>query len=443
MTGLTALVALLFSSWALIVRPGFALGLVVLSMLIYPEYMRIQIGPAAMSVPRIVVVLLLLKLSLTGAFKRTPFDKTDFIVIALWAWTILAATISGQAVSQLIGRGFDTMLMYFVARYTIRDSKDLSAFFFPVFLVLTVVGLLGVMEAVTTYTPYKMFVRFLGETVHLLKGDEFRLGLLRARGSTAVHIYFGMAMVVVVGLAWSVRGYVRSKMLFGLGMIIGIAGALSSMSSGPWIGVIMLFFLCSYSKKVSLIKPSLWLLLLFAVCLELASNRHFYHLVGYLALNSSTAWYRVKLLEVAYENLSDFWLFGAPAEDILHWANYIDERPKVDIVNHFLLIGLYSGLLGMVLYITSHVLAIRRVMAAWRASENKEYRNLLFGLGAALLAIDVSSFSTSLFGPVLLLSHILLGMMVSVSYFEGNGKTKLVSQRLRMGETGPDSIKRF
>lgn len=414
MTGLTAAVACFFVGIILMVRPSFALGMIILAMLIYPEFMRISIGPAAMSVPRLAALVLLIKLFAVGRHKHTEFHKVDKIVIVLWIWLVVAALIAGGPYTERIGRVFDTVVMYLVARYSILTIDDIKGFIPPLAITAIIMGIQGAIETTTTITPYQMFDRFL--TTY--KGEEFRLGFMRAKSSTQVHIYYGMAMVLLTGFIWSLRGYIRPPFMNYVLLLVAFVGALSSMSSGPWLAAIFLLFFNAYIAKVSLIKPSLWLLLLLCVVMEVGSNRHFYYLIQYIALSEVTAYYRARLIEVFLINWSDWWMIGTGASDLWHWAQQMDGRQHLDIVNYYVLMGTYGGLPAVVMYIVTHAIAIRRLTSAWRRTDEKRRRNLVFGLGATLMAIDSASLSASLFGPPLLLSHILLGMAISVAIMD-------------------------
>jgi len=422
--GVTAALAAAFAGFVLIVRPSFALGVIIFAMMIYPEFMRIPVGPAAMSVPRMAALALLLKLMVMGRHKKTEFHKVDKLVIALWVWLVIAAAIAGGEYTQMIGRVFDTVVMYFAARYAITSVDDFKKLFVPLAFTAVVMGILGAVESATTKTLYATFERFLEARATYWKGDEFRYGFLRAKASTAVHIYFGMAMVILTGFAWSMRGYVRPGFINYIVLPVAFVGALSSMSSGPWLAAIFLLVFNAYVARISLIKPSLWLLLFACIAMELGSNRHFYHLIEYIALSEVTAWYRVRLMEVFFSNWTEFWLFGTGSDPLVHWATQLDGRDHLDIVNYFVLLGVYGGFMAMYLYIASHVIAIRRLSGAYFRNKDKKFRNLVFGLGATLISIDAACLSASLFGPPLLMTHILLGMIISVTLFDSKGPKK-------------------
>lgn len=397
--------------------PGSAIGVLVFSMLVWPEYLRVPLGVFDTSVPRLVALVLIGKAVARGQQRKVSMCGVDHMVLAIWAWTVLASLIAGSPfmhVSQMIGRGLDTVLMYFVVRFYVTSIADLRGLAWWLALLAVVMGVLGAVEAVTGRSPYSGMTEFRAWS-WFDKDTEVRLGLVRARASTSVHIFFGLAMMLVTGMLWSIhRGMLHSRLGW-LAVLFGLVGALSSMSSGPWLACALMFAFALYRNRVHLIKPSLVLLVLASVALEVASNRHFYNLIDYLALDSHTAWYRTRLLEVAFSRLSEFWAVGVGSQWPHHWGAILDGRQHIDVVNHYLIVALYGGLPAMFLYLASHSLAISRVVQLWKDGEAKGLRLLAFHLAVVLIALDFSCLSVGLFGPPLLLSHVLLALIVAVT----------------------------
>ncbi len=415
----TAAVLVFFLVLALSRRSGGgAVGVLIASMMLWPEYLRIPMGLAAMSVPRLVALALLIKFMGTGLHRKINFGKIDKIVISLWIWSILATALAGADAPQqieIIGKGLDTALMYFIARIAIRGPKDLPGLYAGLAISAVVMGIVGAIETITTQSPYSSMSGYQAWTSGFDKGDEFRYGFLRAKGSTATHIYFGMAMVVILGMLWALRDYAGMKFYNLVSIPAAVIAILSSMSSGPWLGGIQLLIMNTFARKVSLIRPAIKLILLAFIAMELLSNRHFYNLIDYIALDPATAWYRTRLMEVAFSQWRDYWIVGVGSNWPNHWAALVDGRLHIDVVNHFILVALYGGIPAAVMYISTHVIAVRMVIRAWKNDPDKARRRLLFGLAATLMALDFSSLSVGLFGPVLLLSHILLGSIVSLA----------------------------
>jgi hypothetical protein len=243
----------------------------------------------------------------------------------------------------MIGRGFDTVLMYFVARLALMTSNDAKSLLPPVAITAFIMAGAGFLETSTIFSPYSHLAAFREWTWIVETESELRYGYTRALGSTSQPIYFGMAMMLIAGLLWSIRGYGKSLILHPGAALAAFIAALTSLSSGPLIGCVMLVFFNAFVKRVSLIKPALWYLLGLLIFIEIASNRHFYNLIDYLAINQQNAWYRTRLLEVAFNQWQEYWLFGTGGVTPNHWGPMIDGRWYVDLVNHFVILALYGG----------------------------------------------------------------------------------------------------
>lgn len=429
MIAATLVVTLLFSIFALRAKPGTAMGLIIACMMIWPEYLRIPMGLAQMSAPRLMALVLLVRLLMLGRGMSLKKSSVDVLVIVGWLWTIFATVVvspDSAQVTTMIGRGFDTVLMYFVARLALMTIDDVKNILIPIAITALYMCAMGVLEAMMLYSPYSSFQAHRGWT-WIAKEAELRLGFLRAVVSTSVSIYFGMAMMLITGMLWSMRGYGKPLIVNPGSIIAAFIGALTSLSSGPWSACALLIIFSAFVKRTALIKPMLIFVSITIIFVEIASNRHFYHLIGYLALDGSTAWYRARLLEVAFSQWREFWLLGVGDNWPHHWGAILDGRKHIDVVNHFIILALYGGFPGMIMYIASHVIAVRAAVRAWRLHRDDQIRQMIFGFAATLVALDLASYSVGLFGPVLLLSYILLGFIVSVSggWYQKRARVKI------------------
>jgi hypothetical protein len=384
-------------------------------MLVWPEFLRVPMGLVQMSAPRFVALCLFLSLLARGRHRELRMGWVDTLVILGWLWTIFATIAAGadfDQSKQMMGRGLDTLLMFFVARMALRGPEDMKGFYVGLAVAAMVMCAAGVYEAVSWRSPYH---RFSSGDLRVEGYEEVRFGMLRAQATTLNSIYFGVAMVLISGLIWAVRGFVENQSRHKLFTLVAVVATLSSLSSGPWLALFALIGLSLYFYRPSLIKPSLYLLMVLAIVLELVSNRHFYNLIDYFALDKQTAWYRTRLLEIAVSRWQDYWLVGVGSNWPHHWAAMLDGRQHIDVVNNFLIIALYGGLPALTMFLISHFLAVKRSVRAFRSDQDVSRRKLIFACAATLLAIDFSGMSVGLFGPALLLSYLLLGMIASVT----------------------------
>lgn len=417
---------------------GAALGILIMSMLVWPEFLRTQIGLIQMSVPRFVAIALLIKFVLTWRHRRISFGKADALCVLLWAWTILANILSNaeyHQVTEVIGRGFDTVLMYFVARLALVNREDVPGMFEAIGISAIVMCFNGIYQATSWTSPYiEYFSAYYGGFYPHGGIGEIRHGLMRAQGSTSQPIFFGMAMMLVTGLLWSIRGYVNRQFAFKIVLLAALVAVLSTMSSGPWIALASLIGANWYFNRPHLIKPTLYLILVLIIAAQIASNRNFYDLIDHINLGSGDAYYRSRLLDVAISHWQDYWIVGKGSNSVEYWGRLIDGRKTVDIVNHFIIIALNGGVPALLFYLSMHIIAIRRSITAFQANDDIASKKLIFGLAATLVALDFSSMSVGLWGPVLLLSFILVGLMISATAWRRDQEGDLVTDQIGNSE---------
>src|SRR5207248_1747593 len=143
------------------VKPPTALAVLICSIMLYPDYLRVPVGPMKMSVPRLVALALLFQLASTVRQRRFRWHFIDKLICIEWLWSVTANLLAGSGqttMNETIGRAFDTVLMYFVARLTLLRSSDYREFIKPLIACSIIVGSLGIAEAFTHYSPYQFLI---------------------------------------------------------------------------------------------------------------------------------------------------------------------------------------------------------------------------------------------------------------------------------------------
>jgi hypothetical protein len=391
---------------------GKAFGLLLFSALVWPEFLRFPVGIIQMSIPRTIAIVILTRALL---YRRDSFRLTapDGYVLGLWFWTVLSQIFSGasfQSVSSSVGYGLDTTLIYFAARLSLRSLEDLKDTISFVALISLIAGLLGVVEATKGWSPWDQLDQFK-KFVWIEKDTQFRLGLKRASGSASVYIHFGVAMCILCVMQVALLNVAKERRLTIFSGIIGSTlGVLSSLSSGPWLMFFIFLFLFFFYKFKSLIRPSIWLAIFSIIAIEILSNRHFYHLIDYFTLDKATAWYRAKLIEVAFDHLNEWWLIGTGDNSLIHWAAALDGRSHLDIVNQYIWAGVNGGLPAMLLFIFIQLTSLKNAAMLFRGN-NTLTSHLGFSVAAATIALMFCMNTVSLFGPALIYSFALYGML--------------------------------
>jgi hypothetical protein len=415
----TLLVAAVAIVVVLAVRPGTGLAILIALTLLWPEYLRVPMGIAQMSAPRFIALALVIRHA--GRWTKLRRHPADWLVLAGYALSVVSVIAEGASprlITSTIGRALDTVLIYAAARLCLATYEDVKALRWPIMVTAFGIAVMSGIEAVSKRFLFESFYFSAGNSeVSIGEGrggvGQARWGMLRAQLATLHPIYFGVAMTIVTGFALALRRSMPAWLWLAT-VAAAATGVFFSLSSGPWTAALILFLLLPFARLPWLIKPGLGAFALLCIALEFLSNRHFYYLICYIGLSGETAWYRVRLLEVAAHYLPDYWLFGYGDRDWQYWGLMIDGRYFIDCVNNYIFIAAMYGIFAMSCYLLAKVTAIWGIAKCWRKLD-RERRWVVFALGATVLAVALSECSVSIFGPALILNAALLGATVSAT----------------------------
>jgi hypothetical protein len=412
----TILVSLLACVLCVVCRPGTALGIVFASALLWPEYLRIPMGLAQMSAPRLAALVLFVRMLCTSGLPTPRWRWLDSMVIVSYVWLVVANVIADSPEAQLrtmIGSGFDTLLMYLMARRVFAAPSEAPRMVWGLVISALVLAPLAFLENASRWSPwvYALLSQF-GLSLFKGGGSEVRWGMFRAFSSTQVPIFFGLAMMLVAGLLFSFRQAFRPRWLLYLGLVASICCVFSSLSSGPWLSLLVVAGLSVFYWQRRLIMPAIVGAVLMIGALEALSNRHFYHLIDRLSMGSDNAYYRSRLMEVAVNHIDEYWAFGAGGSSLEDWGQEIDGRGMVDMVNNYIIVACYGGLLALLFYLIIKVGVLYCLVRAFKTG-SPGMRPITFGLGTLFLGLSVCEVSVGIYGPALLFSYVLMGCSVS------------------------------
>ena len=126
-----------------------------------------------------------------------------------------------------------------------------------------------------------------------------------------------------------------------------------------------------------------------------------------------TAAERLEIWEGGLRLASDHWLFGVGPGNFTHFlAPYVDARAINNPHNSFVEVLSETGVIGLLLYVSTFVVAARELIARARESPSDWRRNLAAGLLGACAAYLVTGFFLS--NPSLVWMWVLLGVAAAV-----------------------------
>jgi O-antigen ligase len=299
----------------------------------------------------------------------------------------------------------DIFLPYYVASRSPRTMsafRDLLTSFAIAGLILAVIGIFEVTRHWLLYVPLldALDVRW-GYGNYMERGAGS--GLLRAQGSTLEPIPLGYVMAVMVGLFPFFKKSI-AKGWWTIGFLVLLAGLVSPLSRGPWLGaasILLVFIAFSPSALRTLAKYSaLGLIVAPLVLMSPLGDSILDYLPFVGTVEAENVAYRQRLLEISMYVILDNPFFGAfdyiysPAMQELKQAG---QGGLIDIVNTYLGIALSSGLVGLSLFAGFFLAVVSQIVATLRKTSDRQAEHYPLGqsLLAALVGILVIIFTVS------------------------------------------------
>ncbi|MHC4808160.1 MAG: hypothetical protein ACYTBX_18160, partial [Planctomycetota bacterium] len=317
MEAITLAIAIIASVLVICQRPVYGLIVYIAAFVWYPTYLTVPVGTIDFTVRRIVIVVLFAKLFLqTDLPDRFKFIWLDKLMIICFGVQILVGAATTQSlVVFLENRGgaiFDAVLPYFAVRMIIRNRQQYLTLLKALLIIAAPLAIAGFYQCMSGDNIVGFFKKYYAW------GRKYdvpipRAGLFRADVTFSHSVMYGLFFAMFgPACAALIRHVRKDKLPYAIGIGLMAIGVFSSMSSGPWLTAllailfIILYFYRRYWRIVLL------LAILMCGMVEITSNRHFYDEIDRLALNSETARYRIRLIEVAlFEGgMSGRWLRG-------------------------------------------------------------------------------------------------------------------------------------
>ena len=353
----------------------------------------IELGPISLPVYRIVLAVGLLRVIVRRETMVGGINTIDKLVMAWAGWMVFASFfhewMPGSGPVYASGFVFNVTLVYFLTRVWCSDLSELMA-------VSRIVAWLLVPVAVAMLAEHTLEKNIFGMLGGVPEGVYVRDGAIRAQGPFQHPILAGT--VGAVCLPMMIGIWRRRRISATIGLAACVAIVLASTSSGPLMSLFMgvsALLMWFYRRWLRVVW---WAAIGTYVAAEILMTRPAYYLISKIDLTgSSTGWHRSRLIESAFEHLSEWWAFGTDYTG--HWmATTVGETGQhADFTNYYIWIGVIGGLPAMLLLIAIIWRAfvwvgrsVRKIPAALQ-----EHRFMIWCLGAGLFAHAGTSLSVS------------------------------------------------
>jgi hypothetical protein len=371
---------------------------------------RIDIGPITLTVIRILVAVGFLRVILRGEGIVGGFGGMDKLVIAWMACLVASSALHPGERGPWVfnfGQAFNIGGIYFLSRVFCANHDELVGIFKLTAWLLAPIALEMVSEHITGRNLFSIFGAVILE----------REGKFRAVGPFAHAILAGSVGAATFPLMLSLWKEHRFTSMVGMLSCLLMVGA--SNSSGPLMSLILATGALILWLRSEWTTYARWGCLAGYLLLELVMNRPAYYIIAAIDLTgSSTGWHRAQLIESAIANFDEWWLAGT--NFTRHWmpTGVTWSQDHCDITNYYLQMGVWGGIVVMILFIAMIVTGFRYVGAVLASLPPTAGRDkfITWCIGSALFAHSATSISVSYFDQSYIFFFLCLAAITSLKF---------------------------
>jgi O-antigen ligase len=372
----------------------------------------------------------------TAPIGRVVPDKFIVAYLLLTALLNVRDTSVLDALRQAFYLFIGGFLPYFVLS---RSLKNLHAFKDTLVSLVLAIMVLGLIAVIETYKHWLLYQPLI-DTLKITGTQQYlgRDGMLRAVASAQHPIVLGYLMVVGMGSYLFLKRSIHHKLIRWLGMMLLVAGLISSLSRGPWIGaaVLLLVFVATGRKPARrltvLVLASVLALPLVAI---LPGGEKIINLLPFFGTKAvAPINYRENLFTASMIVIQKYpWLGSANFAKTPEMQPLITEG-MVDLVNTYVGVALNSGFVGLGLFVGFFASTLSGVYRSMRSISDKDSDEYL--LGQALLATQLSIMviiaTTSSISFISILNWAVAGLGVAYSQMVRSGLANSVNSKYNL-----------
>ncbi len=326
-----------------------------------------------------------IRVMLRREFAFSNLTRIDKLLLLLYAYTtvifLLRSTV-GQ-VNQ-IGATIDAYLCYFSFRGLVGGVESFRWFLRNLLLLLVPYAALILYESI--------FQQNLFQYLGVLVSEEWlRGGRPRCQGSFRIASLLGCVFAsflpLYIGLWFS---KIERKTAI-LGIVLCLLIVWASNSGGPASAVAVVMVGWAFWKlrtKMKLVRRGMVAGL---VVLAVFMNAPVWYIIAKVSsVTGGAGWHRARLLDMAFQHLDLWWLWGMPIKDTADWFPYVlSITGGADITNQFLAFGISAGLLALLLFCAMLIQAYQKIGQALTSvrshgGDQALTEPILWGLGVML-----------------------------------------------------------
>ena len=376
---------------------------------------------------RLLAVVLLLPAALSllqrGNTARLGSSPVDWMVLGYLSLMSLLAFREASVTSgfrTVFSLWVDIFLPYYVASRSIRSEEGLKQAMAGYLIAAMLLSLVAIFEVLRNWRLYTAVLGALGLNEGIFGGYLMRSGLLRPGASVGNSIVLGYVLVVALGFFLYLREFVSKPLHRLLGMSLLCAGILASLSRGPWVGslfLVVMFILVGPQSFKRLGGLGLGAVAFYLLLSLIPSGQLLIDMLPVVGTTEQgNVEYRANLLTAALPVIERHLLIGshdfldAPELQVM-----IQGEGIIDVVNAYVGVALYSGLLGLTLFLGAFLCALQQLRKGLRIARQFGSRTAVLGraLFATVSAIMLIIYTVSGISAIPVVYWSVLGLSVA------------------------------
>lgn len=302
----------------------------------------------------------------------------------------------------------DVFLPYYVASRGIKNMQQFKEVIAAFVIAAIVAAMLAMFEYSRFWLLYANLKNHLGVSwemgSYLGRGDS-----LRALASLGQPIAMGYIMAIALGCFIFVSHFIKNKWFKALGLLLVLGGLYAPLSRGPWIGAIILIVLYiaispKAFKRLTIMAVAIGMII--PIFASMPIGKKVIDMLPFIGkVDAENVDYRVRLLDAAYTVFNRYPFLGSVKyRDELADLGMVQGEGIVDVVNTFLEVLLYYGLVGFAVYIGFFSVIIFTIIQGIKEVRDKKSDVHLLGrvllVNQVAILVTISSVSSILVIPV-------------------------------------------
>ena len=390
--------------------------LISMTCLIVPAYAAIPLGPILLRYSHISMIIMgfvAIEKLLSGkiSIKVTLADWLMFIHVVVICFSSIYHNAFGQGTETAVSTFIRMGVAYFVARVVICNLLCYRYFVRIVILITSVSAIFGIIEMLTGYSVIRALYRTLFPSIEYIQLHGKRLGLFRAQTTFQHSILYGLSSVIAFALAVYYKPhYLGMKpKLFKLCIVLCSTGVFASLSSAPWLAMLLCILFLVYGKIFKDYKNR-WrtiiiiIGLLFLITSVLSNRGPVKLIITYMTFHAQTGYTRIGMWESVIAMIPNYWQIG--------WG-WGAGWPRVDwyiwesIDSYYALWFVRSGIIPIIAIFCFLIHLMNRIKKA--AQQTYLCTNDIKGWCLAATSLFIVLFTVHIFGNIVTIVYFMLG----------------------------------